>query len=78
MPMNLIGWASRSLRGHIVLFETFFSIPMFFLFLDPGPTGLTVGWALYSAAVWAAGGAVVAILFWYTVTAPLIKRKRGN
>jgi hypothetical protein len=76
--MNPIGWASRSLLGHIVLFETFFSIPMFFVLLDPGPNGLTVGWIVYSALGWAAIGAVVATLFWYTVTAPLIKRKQGK
>jgi hypothetical protein len=76
--MNPIAWASKSLLGHLVLFEAFFSIPMFFLLFDRGPDGFTVGWVIYSAVVWAAAGAVVAILFWYTVTAPLIRRKKGK
>lgn len=72
--------ASFSLRGHIALFEAAFSLPLFtaFLWRNYSEGTLTLAWVLYLVILWAALGAVGAVVFWYTVTAPLIKRRNGS
>lgn len=70
-------WGSRSLLGHIALFQVFFSLPLVVLSLSrsasQGP--LSLRWALHTVLVAAAGGVVCAVLFWYTVMRPLITRQ---
>jgi hypothetical protein len=74
--MNPFRWASHSLLGHVVLFEVFFSIPMFIIGFDPGKDGPTLSWVLFSVALCVAGGLVAAILLWYTFSRPLIERQK--
>jgi hypothetical protein len=76
-PKNLFNWCCSSLLGHVVLMQMCFSLPLLLFFL---PTiylqgNLTVAWALYMAVVFMILGAVCAVLFWYTVTLPLMKRR---
>jgi hypothetical protein len=71
---------SHSLLGHIGLVELLFSAPGFLFFayqqFDEGT--LTLAWAAYLAAVWASLGAAGAALFWYAVSAPLIRARSAR
>jgi hypothetical protein len=73
-------WGSSSLKGHLVLFELFFSIPLLVTFLvsDYSDGTLTIGWAIWSVFVWAIAGAAVAVAFWFTVSSALIKNRRDK
>lgn len=69
-------WASFSFVGHIVLFELLFSIPilLIFLVLIYSEHGLTVIWALYMVFLCGLAGGLIATLFWFTLSQPLIKK----
>lgn len=74
---SLLRRMSQSLLGHVALFETVFSLPLlsFFLVQSHAEGTLTFGWGAYLVSVWAVGGAIVAVAFWYTVSAPLLKTR---
>jgi membrane associated rhomboid family serine protease len=61
-----------------VLFQICFSIPFFavFVWLDVVDGRLTPFRVVYVAAIASIGGAVSAVLFWYTVSSSLIARRR--
>jgi hypothetical protein len=68
--------ASKSLRGHIVLFQAACSVPIFVLLAawNYQDGTLTVRWAAWIALVSVAGGLVMALVAWYFVTLPILKR----
>jgi hypothetical protein len=76
--MNPFKWAGVSLPRHIVYWEVLFSLPLYvvFLFRIHSQDGLTVGWAAWMAFVWAVGGIVVAVIFWYMAVLPMKRKKR--
>lgn len=78
--MKLLQRASLSLKGHIALFEAFFAAPLaaLFLFQSYSRGELTIEWAVHVIAVWAVLGAVGAIVFWYTLTSSLVKRRTSK
>jgi predicted permease len=78
--MNVLKRGNPTLLGHIVLFEVSFSLPLFlfFLFTRHSHGTLTRDSAIYLAFLWAVGGAVVAVLFWFTFSLPLMKRRKGG
>ncbi len=73
-------WASHSLIGHIVLFPIGFTVPMLFVFWDSMYSGgvLTFARVLHVLSLLVGGGLVVAILFWYTISRPLIGRRKNT
>ena len=78
--MALSRWASSSLLGHVVLFEVILSLPLAIVFfvLNYSQGTLTVAWVFYMATIWAAFGALVAVLGWYIVSLPLIKLRQSQ
>jgi hypothetical protein len=78
--MNLLKWGSSSLRGHVVLFEFAFALPLYLLFMyeNYSEGTLTVGWAVYLAVVGAVFGAAFGAFFWFTVSKPLISSRKGD
>jgi hypothetical protein len=78
--MTFFRWASFSLLGHIALTESFFSVPLYLVFLDANYRDgtLSLAWALYIALISALLGVVAAALIWYTISLPLIKRQHGK
>jgi len=77
---NLFNWCCSSLLGHVVLMQICFSVPLLLFFL---PTiylqgNLSIAWALYMVFVFLGLGAVCAVLFWYAVTLPLMRNRRGK
>jgi hypothetical protein len=77
MSMNLVKRVTSSLRGHIVLSEVLFSLPLFlvFLFQSYFDGALTLEWGIYLAVLWAASGVLGAVCLWYLVSLPLIKSR---
>lgn len=75
---KFLKWASFSLVGHVVLFELLVSVPAFcvFLVLIYSEHELTAIWALYVAFFCSFAGGLIATLFWYTLSRPLIKTKK--
>lgn len=75
--MNFLKKGNPTLLGHVVLFEVIFSLPLFLFFLSTRHARgtLTLDSGIYLAFIWAAGGAVVAVLFWFTFSLPLMKRR---
>lgn len=78
-------WACRSLTGHIVLWGLGSGLPLFAAFLiaaisrgdlNPSRVGLIRGDLLFYLLPCVIGGAVCGVLFWFTVTRPLLA-KRG-
>jgi hypothetical protein len=64
-----------------MFFEVVFSLPLFllFTFLNYSQRDtLTIAWVIYSAAVTATAGAIVAILAWFTILLPLRKRRNDG
>jgi hypothetical protein len=80
MSMKLLKRASSSLMGHVALFESFFSLPLSLIFLRINylEGTLTPLWALRVILVSAVGGVIPALVLWYTVTSPLVKRRKGG
>jgi predicted membrane protein len=70
--------ANPTLPAHIVLFEVLFGLPLFLFFAvqSYGQGTFTLGRALYLLLLWATGGAVVATVIWFTLSLPLIRRRR--
>ena len=75
---SFLTWCSSSLRGHIVLVETFSSLPIAIAFLSIDEEPFTVGRVLQLAFVWGIGGVVIATALWYTVSLPIIRRRNGR
>ncbi len=73
-------WGSSSLIGHVILFQVTCAMPLLLFSLATMylEHTLTVVWALYIAAVCSALVGVVSALVWYTISLPLMKRKRGG
>ena len=73
-------WASHSLIGHVVSSQVYFSLPLLILFLGTEYSDGTLSSisALYALFISSLAGLVFAILFWYTVSLPLIKRRKKN
>jgi len=80
MTNKLLEWGSLSLLGHIVLSEVLFATPLsiLFLYLNLKEGDLTPGWALHIVLTDAAFGVVVAALFWYLVSLPLLRKRGGR
>lgn len=78
--MNVFKWGGSSLPRHIALWEMFFSLPMFILFLKLiySEGTLTFDWAVWMAFLWAMAGLVAAIIFWYAMVLPLQQRRDGG
>jgi len=79
MKNNFLQWGSSSLLGHIVLSEALFSVPLSILFCYSNykEGDLTGRWALHILLTNAIFGIVFAVIFWYFVSLPLLK-KRGS
>jgi hypothetical protein len=75
---TFLKWASSSMRGHIVLSQLFLSLPFFvvFVWLDVVDGRLTPIRVFYLAVIASVAGMIWAVLFWYTVSSPLIERRR--
>ena len=73
---TLLARLARSLIGHVVVYHVAFTLPMsaLFLYWDYSDRTLTVGQALRTIALSSVFGLVVAILIWYTITLPLLRR----
>ena len=80
MPMNFLKRGNPTLLGHVVLFEVIFSLPLFLFFLSTRHSQgtLTLDSAIYLAFIWAGGGAVMAVFFWFTFSLPLMKRRKDG
>ena len=74
---SFLGWASHSLIGHVVLAQIGFTIPMLFVFRDSLYVygALHFGRVLYVLSLVVGSGVAWAVLFWYTVSRPLIRRR---
>ncbi len=70
-------WSSHCLIGHVVLSLIAWTIPMFFVFRDSMYIGgvMSLGRVLYLVSLVIGGGVIVATLFWFTVSRPLIRRR---
>jgi hypothetical protein len=77
---NVLRWAASSLSGHVVMFAVMFSLPICATFLDLNYRDgtLSVAWALWIVSVSSLSGILVALLFWYTVSRPLLKGKKDQ
>jgi hypothetical protein len=80
MRNKFFKWCSSSLFGHLVLFELICATPLavMFLFSMLSDGTLTIGRALYVFALCSVLFGIGAVLFWYTVSLPLIKSRRGR
>jgi hypothetical protein len=79
-PLTLLKRASSSLRGHIALAEIFVGLPLGVLFIYQNymQGTLTFQWALWCVFLGAAAGLIWAVIFWYTLSLPLLKKYRGS
>ena len=77
---SFLKWASHSLFGHVVLIQIVWSpiMSILFLWLNYSDGTLTPVWALYTVIVASFSGVILAILFWYTVSLPFIKRYKKS
>jgi peptidoglycan/LPS O-acetylase OafA/YrhL len=81
--MKLIGslrWAASSLLGHVVGFALLYSVPLCVTFLGMtyNEGTLDVPSALWIVFVCGLTGIIVATLFWYIVSRPLVKRRKDR
>jgi hypothetical protein len=78
--MTFLKWASSSLLGHLVLVEVVCSVPLCLVLLDLNYEDgtLTAGWALWIFSISALAGVIGAALVWYTISLPLIKRRKDR
>ncbi len=76
----LLNWFGTSLVGHVVFYQLIFTVPIAatFLYLSYSDGILTAAWAGYTVIVSAVFGLMVAAGIWYTITSPLLKRRRTN
>jgi hypothetical protein len=74
---KLFKWCVSSLPGHIVLFTLTFSVPMLIagMTLNYMDGTLTWDWAPYIALYSALGGFAAAVVIWFVLTAPLLRRR---
>ena len=77
---TLSSWIRGTLIGHLVGCQLFYSLPMlivftYFLHTDGD---LTIGNFLRLVPIMSLGGALFAVLFWYTVTDGLLKKYRSK
>jgi hypothetical protein len=70
-------WASRSLWGHVVLAQLVFALPLWFFFMWARFDG-SVRVLLILTAICVLGGVCFAVILWYTMSAPLIRRMRNR
>jgi hypothetical protein len=79
-PPSLRKRLSSSLGGHIVLAQVGMGLPLAALFLYQNHTEgtLTFRWALWVVFVAAAAAFAWAVMFWSTVSRPLIRKYRGS
>jgi hypothetical protein len=77
---KFFNWCCASLLGHVVLMQLCFSLPLLLFFLPTiySQGTLTVAWVLYMFFALMTLGAVCAVLFWYTITLPLLNNRRGK
>jgi hypothetical protein len=77
---NLLQWAAGTLLGHVVASAVGFSLPLCIVFLDLNyqEGTLNPAWALWIVSMTGLLGLVFAVLFWYSVTRPLIKRRNDR
>ena len=74
---SFIGWASRSLIGHVALFQIVWTPVMLVVFSD----GLSIaaatslGKVIYVVFLTVVSGVIVALLVWYTITRRLITKR---
>ena len=70
--------ASKSLRGHVVFLQAACSVPMFLLFAawNYQDGTLTPAWAGRIAFASSACGLFMALIGWYFITLPILKRSR--
>ena len=79
-PKSMLNRGYSSLLGNVILCELFFAVPMFVLFswLNYSEDSLTPTWALWIALVCILLGALMALIFWYCLFLPLIKRRQSE
>jgi peptidoglycan/LPS O-acetylase OafA/YrhL len=77
---SLLRRASFSLAGHVALGEMAVGLPLTLLFLYQNYTQgtLTFQWALWVIFLGFVAGLIWAVIFWYTVSRPLIRRRRAR
>jgi hypothetical protein len=75
---SFLSWASHSLIGHIVLFQIGFGLPMVFMSWDLIYFGadLSLASVLRVLSLIVGAGLIVAVLFWYTISKPLISSRQ--
>lgn len=73
-------WASHTLIGHVVLFELTTALPMaaIFIYFDYSDGTLSFGRVLYLIAVWSAGIAAAAVIFWFTFSRWFVYLRRDT
>jgi hypothetical protein len=76
----LLKRASSSLVGHIVLFQLFFALPMFILFvyLNYSEGTLTFSWGVWIAFVSVCGGLFMALFLWFTLSRWFVYLRRDT
>jgi hypothetical protein len=76
--VKLSQWLSRSMTGHIVLFEVIFSFPFLVWFAASNYSDgtLTLSFFVQFLLLDVLAGAAGAFAIWHTVTLPLIRRTK--
>jgi hypothetical protein len=74
---RFLKWGSTTLTGHLVLFQLIFSVPMYLLalYVNYLQGSLTLLWGFYTAFACAVIGSVFAVVFWFTISSGLIKKR---
>lgn len=74
--MKILKRPKPTLAAHIILSELIFSLPLFlvFFFKKYSRGTLTLESAISLAYIWAIAGAAIALLLWYTVSSPMLKK----
>ena len=75
--MNLFRWASTTVLRHVVLVGGLFALcqSVFFGYLFYTDGTLTLASGVRIAAVSSACGVIAALLGWYTIMVPMLKRR---
>jgi hypothetical protein len=78
--IRVVKWACATLAGHLTILGSMWSIVEFVVLDYPSVRSGTFSahWALHNATGAVASGAVFAMLFWFLVTRPLLRRVQGS
>ena len=77
---RVVKWACATLAGHLMILGSMWSIVEFVVldYQSVRSGTLSAHWALHNATGAVALGAVFAMLFWFLVTRPLLRRVQGS